>query len=510
LYAGSKLDLHGYDMKLNAIRMDSKNDTVSYAIINKGGTLAIDSVVHIKRINYDYWYPFSLPYDCKINTIRQLNGKTMGKYEDGNNMSDSKWGIKYYDGRERQASNSFAGVGNASPHWKWMPADGTLKANVGYIIGMFDEPANYGDGPGQFKEHRSVFFPPLSGSEYTESNEGAKTATVYSWYVAMDGDKQNRGWNFIGLPYISLFDPGTSDSGYQGVNNASVMITGKVGTPEYIDQPNVYVSIPDGAASRTYTQKLAKSTKLEPFRGYFVQVIDPPSTEDKEWDIYYDFKGRALPSESAPRKALKATKEINFEILFGNDDKSDNAGFIIEESHSTEYEIGDDLIKMNAKADKPQIYSQAGGYNLAYNALSADDANYIPLVLYTPGAGTYTIRLEEYSNVSGAETIELLRDGEPVADLLFDTYEIQATAAGTMENYALRVVARQVIETSIEEVQLENIPEGATIQIYDILGRLVETRVAERNMRLDMPTTGVYTIVVRHGDAQKVLKTVIR
>jgi len=168
------------------------------------------------------------------------------------------------------------------------------------------------------------------------------------------------------------------------------------------------------------------------------------------------------------------------------------------------------LIKMNAKADKPQIYSQAGGYNLAYNALSADDANYIPLVLYTPCAGTYTIRLEEYSNVSGAETIELLRDGEPVADLLFDTYEIQAAAAGTMENYALRIVARQVIETAFEEVQLENIPEGATIQIYDILGRLVETRVAERNMRLDMPTTGVYTIVVRHGDAQKVLKTVIR
>ena len=445
LYAGSKLDLNGQNMELKTISMDSKNDTVSYAIINTGGTLSIDTVIHIKRVNDEYWYPFSLPYDCKINTIRQLNGKSMGKYEDGNNMVDSDWGIKYYDGKARQQSNSFAGVGNASPHWKYMPANGTLKANVGYIIGLFTT-----EWTGQ---HKNVYFPPVSGSEYEESNaEGAyKEAAVSNWNVALDGDKQNHGWNFVGSPYISIFNPSAAASNQQGVNNASVMIGGKVGVPDYTDESNVYVSVPDGAASRTYTQKAAASTKLEPFRGYFVQVKDPTNGQDNDdIAIRYSKTGRTL--NLAPSKERKASQIIEFEVLFGTDEKSDNAGILVDSKYDTSYELGYDLIKMYTKANKPQIYTQTGGYNLAYNALSADDVNNIPLVMYAPKAGTYTVKLDEYSKTSGAEAIYLLYNGEEVADLLFNSYEIEVSGAKEISGYAIRIVPRKDVPTDIDIV----------------------------------------------------------
>gem|GEM_PF-5159789 len=93
IYAGGRLLIGNSSLTLGEIRLHATNDSVSYAILDNndwgGAAVSISQVVHVKRIDGHYWYPFSLPYDCRIADIRQLNGQSLGTF-------GTDWGIKYY------------------------------------------------------------------------------------------------------------------------------------------------------------------------------------------------------------------------------------------------------------------------------------------------------------------------------------------------------------------------------------------------------------------------------
>lgn len=509
VYAGSKLKVTaGQPFNLNGVQMRADNNDVSYAILDDdGSTITVDSVVHVKRVDDANWYPFSLPYDCDVATIRQLNGKTMGAFDTYDYTTGEgvygTWTIKEYDGEERQSANNFAGVGVKSDHWHPVSPTGTLEKNKGYIIGLYET-----EWPGQ---HKSVFFPPknpIGTYGYTESGASTRTANVYSWAAgASTAETMNKGWNFVGLPYISLYT-GTDD--YHGINNTDVMIKGKY-EDEYADQEHVYVAVPSDNTMKVFTQTQAGSTGLEPFKGYFVQV----NGDINETKIITYYKGdRSLPSMPRRIKAGQpANQRIGFELLFGtNINDQDNTGVLLSDDYSLDYEIGRDMYKMTTSGDgKPHLWSmEPGGVKMAYNALPMANGEYIPIGMYVPSAGAYTLTRDPYSDVSNVESIELLKDGEPVADLLFDTFTIDVEDGGYIDNYALRITPRKYIPESLETVTVENIPEGSTLLIYDVVGRLVSTQQAQGDVHLDLPATGVYNIVVRNAGEQVVLKTVIR
>ena len=55
------------------------------------------------------------------------------------------------------------------------------------------------------------------------------------------------------------------------------------------------------------------------------------------------------------------------------------------------------------------------------------------------------------------------------------------------------------------------LPQGAEVQLVDVVGRtLAQQKTTDESVQFNAPATGVYNIVVRYGNEQKVIKTVIK
>ncbi|MGM9809923.1 MAG: InlB B-repeat-containing protein [Paludibacteraceae bacterium] len=522
VYPGAKLSNEaGQTLQMRSIYMQALNDTVSYAIVNNNtSTILSDKVVHTKRIDDKYWYPFSLPYDCDIAAIRQLNGKSLGKYE-GPGVDPSQygaWTIKYYDGQARQKSGTSAGAGNASNFWIEMPAGGTLKAHQAYLIGLYET-----DWEGQ---HKTVLFPPKTDSEYTESGNEAKETIVVNWADNLSCAARHHGWNFVGSPYISMFNEGEDG---QGMNNGSVVMKGKISgddTP-YIEIDYVFLSIPDGRDTRTYTQVLASATKIEPFKGYFVQVVDPTTGVSDTMTLEYAKSNRTLekaPARAAAASAQKIFVELN---ILAPDAQKDNAGILVADHYTASYEIGGDLTKMYAAAGKPQLYTvDAQNEKMAYQALPESLAHAIPLEFYAPTAGQYILSIARgVSRVADAQAVRLLYEGSQVADLLTSDYTIAATGRGIVSGYTIDIQRTPEVSTwvqgseagaavvSAEEqtITIRQIPDHATVQIVDMLGRVLLQQTANGpTMHYTVPAVGVYQVVIRSQQTNQVAKMVVK
>lgn len=529
LYAGAKLDVaDNLTMTLNALQLRADNNNVSYAIINNGkASITVDSIIHVKRIDDAHWYRFSLPYDCDIASIRQLNGKSMGTYDyDGVNDNLGTWVIKEYDGKERQEMDDFAGAGNSSRHWKPVAGTATLQKHKGYIIGLYET-----EWAGQ---HKQVYFPPKNPNAtygYTEGANDTKTANVYSWAVNKDaGDQMNHGWNFVGLPFISVFNPAHTGlaAAQQGVNNSTVMIKGKF-DDQYADQDNVYVSVPTDDGMKYYEQNLASTQKLEPFLAYFVQVKDPTGSVDETKEIVYAKAGREL--SLAPRRISTSAADdnirINLDVLFVADSTNfDKTGILISNDYTTEYEIGYDLIKMNRANNTAKIHSIATDNTpMAYNALPVDAANYIPLSLYAPKAGDYNISISKQSDLTNVKAAYLLYNSEQVANLKFEDYTLTTQQTGNINGYALKIVLDNKIATSTYDISTEGlivntaygkieligVADGAEVSLVDVLGHVISTQHStDGTVVFDIWVPGVYQLIIRTDSGIKVVKTMMK
>lgn len=517
VYTGSSLNIpENQTMSLDKVRMFATNDSVSYAIVNNSNdaaaAISVKEVSHVKRIDGRYWYPFSLPYDCNIADIDQLNGQPLGVY-------GTDWGIKYYDGQRRQSDgNSTTHYGEVSKYWTMMPEDGQLKAYTGYIIGLFvpaaDEPLM-----------KSVNFPPATESAYTE-NASSKTTHITNWSVNLSAKPRHHGWNFVGSPYISLFGSNNNTQG-EGLYNTHVQMGWTDALGNQKDKDDIYVSTPDGGNTNTYTQALASGVTILPFSAYFVQAIDPTNGQSNTLNLTYSKGPRSLP-EWAPARTAKTDALILTELDITNGALGDNTGVLVSNVYSAEYEIGDDLTKMYAAAQKPQLYTiDAHNDKMAYQALPDVLAHAIPLGIYVPQAGNYTLSLNRYvSRLEAAEAVYLLHNGAVVANLLLSDYTVSASAKGTISGYSLDIRRAPEVVTDIVPaagdapyiiardgvLAIANLPADAIVQVYDVLGhRLLQTDThAAGILQVPVPQTGVYTVVITTADGQQVLKTLLR
>lgn len=520
VYPNAKMDNQAKQpFNLNTLQMQGQNDAVSYAIIeNDGSTIDVGDMVFVKRIDDKYWYNFSLPYDCKVADIIQQNGQSMGKYW-------VDWGIKEYDGKARQAAGTSAGAGNVGLHWKKVEETATLKAHQGYIIGLFTT---------EWKDQmKFVYFTPTNTNPYREAGEDAKKTTIDSWYTTNQATvaARHRGWNFTGSPYISRF--GQSTAG-QGLNHTSLIMTGKP-EPENSDEPqyttytdNVYVTIPSPQGGKYYSHSVASGVELLPFTAYFVQAADVEGSTDTQRTLTYAKGNRALAS--APARTPAATKQrVLVELLVtAPDGQTDNTGVWVDERYTPEYEIAADLGKMYVAGAKPQLYTlAANGDMMAYHALPDASAMNIPLRLYAPKAGDYTLTLNKrVSRLAGAERVELLYNNAVVANMMIQDYTITATNRGTVNGYSLSITRRADVSTAIDNItgttitviandgyiSVTDIPTDAQVSVYDMLGRLLATQSANGQTVVNIPAVpqGVYNIVVGNNNGHTTIKTVIR
>ena len=508
------------NFNVNRLLIHAQNDEVGCAIIeNEGVTLTTNAIAHTKRIDAQYWYPFSLPYNCNIADITQANGESLGTY-------GVHWGIQYYDGKKRQASGTSAGAGHSSSFWTPIyNSNEQLKEYQGYMIALFDASVS---SP---TEMRTIYFPPVSAQMYTESGTDRKETTITSWNINLAAETRHHGWNFTGSPYISVFNPQASGLTQDyGLAAEVLMISGHYDpeTNEYLyDDNNVYVSVPSPNGAKYYDQYITSATSLKPFTAYFVQAIDPTSGNDETQTLAYAKAGRELPS-SAPARAAATKQRVLVELnITAPDGQTDNTGIWVDERYTTDYEIAADLTKMYATGTRPQLYTlAANNEKLAYNALPDNAATYIPLGLYAPVAGDYTLTLDErVSRTAGAESVELLYNNQLVANLLYQDYTITANK-GTVNGYSLSIRRRAGVSTAVDNttgntitviandgyISLVGVPTDAQVSIYDMVGRLINTQYANGETVVNMPIVpqGVYNIVVANDNGYTTIKSVVK
>ena len=502
------------EFNVNRLLIHAKKDDVGYAIIeNEGVSLTTDAIAHTKRIDAQYWYAFSLPYDCNINEITQANGESMGEY-------GVHWGIQYYDGERRQQEGTSANLGQSSKFWLPMGPNDKLNAYQGYLIALFDASVQ------KPTDMRTIYFPPAEENTYTESGSDSKQTNVYSWKVNLTCEKRHHGWNFTGTPYISMFNPVAA--GITDADLSNVLMTGTWDPVEneYKEDEHVYVSIPTPNGGKYYNQHLASTKELLPFMAYFVQTSDP-TTGNETKQLTYAKGGRELPA-AAPARAAATAQRVLVELLVtAPDGQTDNTGVWVDENYVPEYELAADLTKMYVAGEKPQLYTlAANNEKMAYNALPDGAATNIPLGLYAPIAGDYNLSLNErMSRIAGAESVELIYNNAVVANLLFQDYTITANK-GNVNGYSLCIRRRANVTTAVDNVtgsvitmivndgyiSVLGVPTDATVYVYDMVGHLMEMQSANGNTVVNMPSVpqGVYNIVITNAKGSTTIKSFVK
>ncbi len=502
-----------YTYSTRHVYVSSDNNDVGYALVE--GTLsALLGVGHYKRIDALAWYDFALPYDCKVADIARSNGKSLGTY-------GTDWFIKYYDGQKRAISGTPNGA--APTNWEHVPADGTLKAGVGYIIGMGGLHEVEPNLP-QYKVRISL--PNVSGQVYTESNTDDRKLSV-TGYTGPKAEELpcHRGWNYIGNPFISRFDGQSQTPEW----STDLLLDGyytdkKTGTTYDVENyPDIYVAVDEATdGSTNWVQTTASAANLLPFRAFFVQAVG---------DGHVDFAkaARNLPAGAPARHSDQRDAVSMFDLVLTNaNQQAGSARVKIGDGFSRTYEVGHDMVRMiNKKQPYPQPYTiDSVGYSMICQAIDRETPvnQTIPVGFYTRTKGTYTFSIKPLQGMNRYDAV-YLEDNllHTVTDLLQGDYTF-ATAAGTTDGRFSIYLRNSKVPTEItnhegvepvvyrhgDALIIESLPAGAQVRIVDAVGRvLYQQHTDGSTVTFHAPVRGAYLIQVTSGNDSYSIKTIL-
>lgn len=325
-----------------------------------------------------------------------------------------------------------------------------LKNEVNYAIMDYhgDIRAN---GQYAWKKYRGILVP---GTFYLMTVDGERTTyrfkKVKDAELLAENSKQLIGYSGTGLD---------TDKGWNGVGNPTLM-HGKV-------ERKVQV-----LNSKSYTYELRESgeTIFTVGTPFFVQVSE---------DDTLSMLTSETPANLAAIRRTASESEHTMKVYCSNDDYTDYLYVSLSETATEVYEIGKDMVKMSMTSTPsvPQIAACAYETNLCMIDVPLDDTEtIIPLHLYAPFAGEYTIGIED-SDLDAY----LMRDGMIVQNISTLPCNV-SLPKGKHDTYSLLV--RKKVSTHVPSVRIDNQTEKLFFQnqlyiihegkMYDSFGRTIK------------------------------------
>lgn len=483
-------------LTVNSLRMRSNavEDQMPYA--NIVGTLnnQTNMLYYDMRINNSAYRFFALPDTIKVSSIKFSNGMPA--------VSGTDFLVMYYDGEQR------TGNGGLQSNWKPLTADSSIWAGNGY---------NIATAKAKMQELRfELRYDKVIGPD-------TKQVRVYDYgmndYRADKITPNNVGWNLVGNPYLYIYENGKGDG----------LVYGKleIVDNEYIwnDTEKLRYITYFNDKGRTYQQDKVSRT-LRPFKCFFVQVGDP--TAEEQGLMYVTFHRNKAHNSAAQMIRAQRTPE-QFEeqyvtLQIALDDKTDKMGITIDNTYTTEYEIGRDLQKMMNYGTLPHMYAYVNNsQKLAFNAVPEWAAQSIIAGAYFPQAGEYTISLDPNDRPTNRVMAVWLTDmiDNVTTNLMLGDYRFYAQRAEQKNRFMIAVELAPEISTSTlvssadgvyaytqqRQMTICGLAENSVVSVYDALGHLVIQRnTSDASLTEQLPAAGMYLVKVVNAQQKATLK----
>ncbi len=375
------------------------------------------------------WYFFCFPFDVTIASCTYP-----GRYA---------W--RSYDGATRAA--------NGSGGWKKVTAE-TLNAREGYAF--------QSETTGTLTVRFSA--PTFGGNRTCELE------------VHSASNAQNASWNFVGNPYSSYYDFGTSD-----ITSPITVWTG---------------------SSYTAYRPGDDELHLRPYQAFFVQKPEAANSIqfNAERRESYRQSQRAAASRAFARSAENVKSNRMFlDIVISDNDTAalDRTRLVLNEKAQRSYELDCDAAKFMADNATAQVYMMEDGQPMAINERPVKGD--IRLGYIAKNKGTLSIKAQRMD--LPMLLIDLVTGTE--YDLSNGVYEF-STEAGTFNNRfmlrlsgeatAIRNLANETGVTISKTKGGLNVAgaEGKTVEVYNVGGSLVS---CQNNGFISLPT-GIYLVKV--------------
>ena len=408
-----------------------------------------------------HFYPLAVPFPVAVSAIDYADSWLAGYSSYG---MDGQYVIKEYNGARRAEKGP-----DQANNWTPLAEDATLSPGKGYIMAavpVYGEaiiriPLTFDNGWTSDGEKAS----------YDDDTKNVVAVTAYSGAATAGDKKVNKGWNLLGVPFMSCYGTG-ADMGTDGV-----VMQGKFNFDDgnWKEDGVRYVNVPLHDFSEYIQVDMEDDdpvTVLRPGWCFFVQV-------EEDGDLTFLPADQAASSSLpiyAPKRGVKADMPtLKTGIILSDGEKSDKTTFLISDKYNgAEYEINADLEKMFGNGYTLATYSLSGATRLAYNALSnADAANIIPIGYRAPVDGEYTFAINpKYAENGAFEQVNLIDyETGSVTDLLQYSYTFSTGRTQNDSRFAINVVKQKETPTGIENIQGDNV-QGTNVRKLLIDGKV--------------------------------------
>ena len=368
-------------------------------------------------------YFISFPFDVNVSEVFGLNGAYGEAYV-----------LQRYDGAERAEKGFFRGDGTTT-FWKKMGQTEKMEKNTGYCLILDDE---YFNGTkGHIWDDKVagtsvyLYFPStgnvglINGTSETISVPEHKCNIDRSYINGMKSynhKNTDSNWNLIGVPVFG------------NTLGTATGTPGDVFLAEYDEeQPFKYYYgwKPD---NKFYIANAADTT-FKAMHSYMVQYTG---------DI--TFTGSS-PASSVAARRTPVKGNFNIELRVSNSDKKMlNRTYVeLREEACDTFALNEDVY-MSYNTNAVNIYTFAGGYDVAANVLSIGNHT-IPVGLEVLTPGTYTISMP--STFSGTATL-LDKETGSRTNLAISDYEVTLPKGVVDDRFLLEISDISTVITDIE------------------------------------------------------------